>query len=246
MHFISLPNNPMKSFILIFLLLQMGLMGFSQEQEAKLGISIREANTKSLKIESLQTAQSMHDINPGYPKTWISEEDYISAEILASCKGEIQKAVGKNEILNSAQRNLLKKADLGSEIAVEVKYKSKNMVTQEAVVNTMKFSLMLVPEIQAKFPGGQKAMQRYLEMNTLDKVPASLAKELEEARVSFIVNKEGKTSHIKISKSSKDKKIDELLLKVVRDMPIWEAAKTSKCMKIDQKFELVFGNKFSC
>lgn len=232
----------MKTISLTLLLLPLSLVGFGQS----FGYEIQGSQAKPVAQEILAAAKTMTDINPGYPESWIEKEDYISAEIVATCNGKTKKVVGPNNILSVDQRELLAKADLGSDIEVEVKYNSKNIVTEKLVVNTMKFSLRVNPLVDAEFKGGYEQLKEYLKEHTVDKIPEATAKKIKQASVDFVINEEGKAVDIEVSKTTKDEKIDKLLLETIRNMPAWLPARNSNCVKVRQKFTFTVGMSMGC
>jgi len=123
----------MRHFIILFACISLPLALISQN----LGFELQSTYSKAVKEDQLLHAQNMHDINPGYPQNWIGEEDYISSEIKLIDDKKVIKAQGNNNILNADQQSLLKMAEIGNNIDVEVKYYSENVVTKERVINTM-------------------------------------------------------------------------------------------------------------
>jgi len=232
----------MKSTLITLFLLSFTLIGFSQN----FGYDVRVTYKKPVKKEMLAEAKTMRDINPGYPDSWIAASDYISAEILTTSNGKTVKSVGQNNILSREQRDLLRQVDLGSDIAVEVKYKAKNVVTEKIEINTMKFTVTLVPEIEAEYPGGYDEMKKYLKEHAIDKISEADAKKIDQAVVSFTIDEEGKSANVELSKSSEDEKIDKVLLETIRNMPRWKPAKNANCLQVKQRFEFTVGNKVGC
>ena len=61
------------------------------------------------------------------------------------------------------------------------------------------------------------------------------------AIVYFTINENGRAEDVEISESTKYKGVDDILLKVIKDMPSWSSAKDIDGKKVKQKFEFVFG-----
>lgn len=76
------------------------------------------------------------------------------------------------------------------------------------------------PEIKPEFPGGLKALSRYLFLNL--KYPASARTQQIQGRVwcSFVVNKDGSISDVKIERGVYVS-LDQESLKTLRQMPPW-------------------------
>ncbi|HLG35767.1 MAG TPA: energy transducer TonB [Bacteroidia bacterium] len=182
----------------------------------------------------------MSDINPGYPSSsWMT--DYISAEISVTGNGKVMKAGSANEILSVEQKSILKMADLGTDIVIDVKYKQVNTITGNIDIRNMHFLFTVVPEIEAEYPGGYQQMKNYLKENAINKISETDYKQL-QAAVKFTVSEEGEIANAQISKTSGDKKTDKLLVEAINKMPKWRPAENSKGLKVKQEFVFSVGN----
>lgn len=81
-----------------------------------------------------------------------------------------------------------------------------------------------VVEVMPEFPGGETELLKYMAKNV--KYPAESVKNKEEGRVSlsFIINKDGSLSDIKVVKSLTPL-LDAEAIRVVKDMPNWTPGK---------------------
>lgn len=78
------------------------------------------------------------------------------------------------------------------------------------------------PEVEALFPGGQAALQRYIVNNVVYPETSIDMDEQGKVYLSFVVEKDGKISQVKIEKGvSTD--LDREAKRIVRAMPNWEA-----------------------
>ncbi len=194
-------------------------------------------NLTSIKKEKLNEVKSMSEIIPYYPSLWIMH--YVSGEITATSGGKVIKAIGSGETLNAEQKNILNVADIGSEIKININYQYKNAVTDNIENSTMHFSTFVVSGIEAEYPGGYEQMTKYLNENVIDKIyEASNSKRISipPAGVTFIVDEEGQIIDAKITLTSKDPKIDKLLLDATNKMPKWKPAQNENGKKIKQEF----------
>ena len=232
----------MRHFIILFACISLPFALLSQN----LGFELQSTYRKAVKEDQLQAAQSMHDINPGYPQNWIGEEDYISSEIKLIDDKKVSRAKGSNNILNAEQQSLLKMAEIGNNIDVEVKYYSENVVTKERVINTMNFRLSLIPEVEANYPGGQDALRAYLKQAAIDKIDEKIAKKITQAKVRFSINSQGKACDARISETTGNQEVDRLLLETVAKMPAWKPAHDVNGNKIKQEFEFSVGWNIGC
>lgn len=186
----------------------------------------------------LLDAKTMSDINPGYPTTWISE--YISTEISTISDGKAMKAVGTNDILSTDQKNLLHNAGLGDNIIVDVDYKVANAV-MGMDTRHMHFELTVIPEVEAQFPGGHQHLSAYLEDNAIYKISEKDSKQMDPAIIKFTITETGEISNAQVFQSSKNSKVDKLLLDVINKMPRWKPAENSNGLKLKQEFEFIVG-----
>ena len=201
--------------------------------------SVYNVKDKSIKRKKLKTAKLVSDIIDNYPTNWIT--DYISLRIFATCNGERMNAESQNEFLNKSQIEILSNADIGSLILIDVKYKFKNSVTGILENKTIPFSIAILPEIEAEYIGGYEQMIKSLKENSKNKIPTSTFKDPPFASVRFTINKSGEAVNPCISTSSGDAITDELLLKLINQMPKWKPASNSNGDAVDQEFIFSIG-----
>jgi len=206
--------------------------------------AVRETNSRSITKEKLNDAMTMSDINPGYPSSWIS--NYKSAEISVSHKGQMTKAEGTNEKLSAEQRSILNAADVGSVVILDVKYKKQNWVTGIVDVDTMMYSVRVVPEVEAEYVGGYDQMTKYFKEKVFNAMSESADKQPKSTTVVFTVDKKGRTIDAQLEMPSGDKELDGLLLKAIKKMPKWKPAEDGNGMKVKQEFEFIIGNQVGC
>ncbi len=226
----------MKTSLITLLLLSVLDAAFSQG----LNFDIRGRYKLPIIKERLDAAKTMRDINPGYPSSWIT--DYISSAVLVTSRGKEMKAISSNDILSTEQLNLLKLVDLGTDIRIEIKYNDKNSITHKIENTSMNFTVTLVPEVEATYPGGFKVLKQYLKENAIEKISSEGAKALENATVRFTINERGEIANAEVVLTSKDKNIDKLLLEAINKMPKWKPASNSNGIKVKQQFEFTVGN----
>jgi len=218
--------------LLLFLFLK---SAFSQE----LSFDVYGNHALPVTREQISKARTLSDINPGYPASWITE--YVSSSVLVTSKGERVNAAGTNDVLNAEQKKILNSFDPGTDIHVEVKYRTRNAVTNEMVDRGMNFSVTVMPATEAEFLGGNKKMKEYLKETAINKIPVPFAEDL-LARIRFVVDEEGTITNAHISRTSGDEKTDALLLEAINKMPKWKPAKDSNGVKVSQEFEFSVGN----
>ena len=172
--------------------------------------------------------------------------NYTSVEISAICNGKAVKAQSKNDILTCEQQNIINAADLGTDLSIKIKFTFKNepvntQADRDKIIEG-EYTVTVVPETEAKYPGGYKQFAEYFTENVFNKIPESLAAEkIQQAVLKFTVNEQGQILDARISKTSTDPKIDNILLDATNKMPIWMPAQNSKGIKVKQEFSIPFG-----
>ena len=226
----------MKTSILISLLLLVGLSGFSQN----LNYEVHGKYTRPIHKEKLSNAVTLGDVMPYYPAAWI--DSYNSVEVSTVSNGTPMSAPGDNEILNEFQKDILRTADLGSDVVINIIYKTENSATRELMSRIIHYDVTVVPEFEAEYLTGTQEMTEYLKKNAIDKIPETISKQLTSAIVSFTVNEDGKIADAMVSRSSGDAATDKLLLKAINKMPKWKPAETADGTKVKQAFEFSVNN----
>ena len=80
----------------------------------------------------------------------------------------------------------------------------------------------LNPENMPKYPGGMSAMMKFIQKNM--KYPEDAKEAKKEGRVlcSFVIDKTGEVTEVKVVKSSGTQSLDDEAVRVVSLMPNWE------------------------
>jgi TonB family protein len=225
----------MKNTLITLLFSSVFATGFSQD----LSYDVRVRYTHPVLMEKLNDAQLLSDFIADYPTNWVN--DYASVEISATNAGKTMKAFGMNQTLNSTQKDILKKADLGTDIVIDVAYKYKNSVTNNIENRSMHVSMTLVPEVEAAFVGGYQQLTKYLKETVINQISETIPKEFQAGIVIFTINEQGEIANSQISKTSGDTKTDKLLLEAINNMPKWKPAENSKGIKVKQQFAFNVG-----
>ncbi len=225
--------------ILVFPFLSNGQNGLDNELRYQVN---RLRPYISVSREKIKTANAIIDVNPHYKSSWVRE--YVSVEILTSFQGSIRRAISKSDMFNQEQKDLMNLADLGKDIEVKVKYMPENTLKHNDI-KEFDFRFIPEPENEATYAGGQKELIQYLKVNAMDKVSGVFDKSI-LAAVKFTISEEGQIIDAHLSESSKDEKIDELLLAAICNMPSWKPAEYASGLRVKQDFVLLVGNMESC
>ena len=229
----------MKKIIFILISFYFANICFAQS----IGYEVRGSYKQPILKEKLIDVKTISDINPGYPASWIS--GYISVVISATCKGFAMKAESRNDTLSNEQQSILKMADMGTDIIVDVKYNTSNS-SKKIDVKTVHFLYTIIPKIEAEYIGGYELLKQYLKKNAIDKIPETIVNQIEELTIGFTISENGKIIEVQITKSSGYVEIDNLLSKVIIEMPRWKPAENSHGIKVKQDFQLGIGMMIGC
>ena len=190
--------------------------------------------------ERLFIANSLADIAKGYPSSWIT--GYVSTELISTSLGKSQTAKGENDTLNEEQKNLLKAADLGTDVEINVSYLFKNPANKEIGVKKMHYKVTVVPEKEAEYPGGRPKLDTYLFGSGIQNLPKTCFENQKQAKVTFTIDENGKAINAQITKSTGEEKVDKKLLKMISEMPKWRPAENANGQKVKQDFVFDIGN----
>jgi len=108
------------------------------------------------------------------------------------------------------------------------------------------FDVVIDPQSDAAYVGGRASLDNFVQENILTHLQDVTLDDQALAVVSFTIDKNGKARNVKISESTEQEDLDELILKAVCDMPDWQPAASADGTNIDQEFVLTLGNLESC
>lgn len=238
-------NIQIKIIILLFIAFTFPHLGSSQDSLSdELAYEVNRIYPPvSITKERLNEAHTLIDLNAIYQSSWVRE--YISVEILTNNNGRTMKAMSKNDTLSQEQKNNMNIANVGTAIAVKVQYIPENKLTHNDI-KEINFTFTVNPESEAKYTGGQLQLKQYLKDNAIDKIPEGSFKGYDLAAVKFTVNEKGQIMDAHVFETSKDEKIDNLLLESINNMPNWKPAEYANGTRVKQEFVLTVGNMENC
>lgn len=201
-----------------------------------------------VKKEDLQKVNFMSDMMGDYPKSYYNSIiDYLSVGLSVTANGTEQLLFSSNDTLSASQKQLLSKADQGSDICLFVKFKYKDTANNNlgtgGPIKEMNFVTMAVPYNETEFPGGLEKAKNYLRDYVTKKLGEDAADKLSLADITFWVNETGRPVDLKIVRSSTDTKIDQLLIEAASNMPDWKPASNSKGTNIKQLIVIALSNR---
>ena len=198
----------------------------------------------SIQKADLTGVTSLSDLKEGYPSSWILEGNYISTKLTIYSRQDSMVYHGLNETLDKEPRAAISMLDLEDRVTVQVKYRHLNAVTETYDKREMNFSVSVVPDKEAYFEAGEEALDNYIKTTIIDKMKSYSTEALTE--VTFVVNEQGQTTEVSLSKSSNIEPLDELIISALTNLPSWVSAKNAKGEKVRQQFVLRLSNTFGC
>lgn len=214
--------------------------GYSGDINQSLYFEIIGHNGRPVKKETLNSAKLIRDFVSGYAYNWVS--NYDSVELITQSNGNLVRTLGLNEQLNAKQILALQNADLNSEVILNVAYKSKNSITRLIEKSYVNVVLTVVPQKEAEYRAGYEMLSKYIETNAIQIIQKTLSKEFQKGSVSFKIDEQGRVVDEKIIQSTGDLNMDQLVLKVIKEMEQWKPAENAKGEKVKQNFIFSFGN----
>lgn len=172
--------------------------------------------------------------------------NFISVEVSSICDGNVMTAQSTGDLLTAEQKNIINLAELGTDISIKIKFTYKNEANSSsgsaAKINEGVYSVTVIPDTEAEYPGGFKQFAAYYTENVFNKIQERKATEkIQQVVLKFTVDEEGQIVDARIASTSTDPKIDELLLDATNKMPKWMPAQNSKGIKVKQEFSIPFG-----
>jgi TonB family protein len=155
-------------------------------------------------------------------------------------------AAGLNMVLTANHKRVLEQAEIGDVVSVNIYFNYINQIVDNYSTcgGIYKFGqqmLKVTPHVEAVFPGGAKGFDNYFSKNVLEKTSEEDGgSAADKAELAFTVDENGQVGNIRLLKSSKDAKIDQLILEASKNMPKWAPARNIKEEKIKQYFVVSF------
>ncbi|MEQ9062681.1 MAG: hypothetical protein RIE58_00780 [Vicingaceae bacterium] len=187
----------------------------------------------------LAKATTLEDLMSNYPSNWIHQ--YESVWVKTTFGDKKVSLMSKDEKLSDEQRSLLNESSIGSFYDIVINFERKDDITGEITHERINMNLTVVPEIQADFPLGYEKLIAYFQDNSRERLGGIEVDDFTSLYVSFIIGPDGKAKDITVNRTCNHPEIDELILKLIREMPVWTSAKDANRNPVNQRFELVYG-----
>lgn len=203
-------------------------------------ISITEAE--------LSDAVAVSDLNRFFKTKWV--EEYVSVNIIVFSDGKTLEAKSDDNKLTQEQKEIMGKADIGRNIAVEIRYYPDNSLLDKEI-KAYDFSFIIDPNKEASFIGGEEAMRNYFDKNIMSQIDSSKFKQHKLRAVNFTISPEGDVTDVKLYDtsmydSSVELSLETFLTESICNMPKWNPAEYSNGQKVSQDLAFSIGDHYSC
>ena len=197
----------------------------------------------SIDRSELNTAVNIEDLNRYFKADWVRE--YQEVVISAVKNGQSASISSPSNTITKAQKELMRSADNGSDIRVDINYIPENTLkNNEAKDDHFSFSINV--DKPASFPGGSEQLEKYLNEHVLSRITKDDIPIHNLAAVKFTVDKKGNIHNVEVAASSNNEEIDAHLITVVKEMPNWIPAEYADGTKISQDNMLTVGDMRNC
>ena len=197
----------------------------------------------SISYEVAQSANQIKDIYPHFKPEWVKA--YNKVTLSGQVNGKEISASGENQILTEQQQNIISNIDEGHPITLNISYYPRNTLPFDELKN-LKVTFEVRPLKNASFPIGAMSMNEFIENNILSKVSKTDFRAHHLTAVQFTIDQSGNLLNPYIKESSGNKKVDDLLMESLCNMPIWSPAIYKSGQTVNQDFVLVIGDMKSC
>ncbi len=191
--------------------------------------------TRGITKQEAINAQKLSDIIMDYPQNWIENYQRV---IISTNKTSSE---GNGETLNEHQKLLLKNSTIGTDISISVIYQRKNSLTENIDTHELKTEYTIIPETEASYLGGKSNLDNYLKLNSENTIQNMDLSNLKAGSILFDIDLNGNITNVVIDRTSGYKSIDNLMVKLIKNMNQWTPAKNFKGESVSQRFRYNFG-----
>lgn len=200
-----------------------------------------------VKMETVKNATSIYDFIDRKNLQWMKTLKSVNLIIIEGERQSEIQAIGYTEDLTQEQIKILKAADYSSHFNIRAEFEEINQNTGILEDRHDSPHLTVVPEKQAKYSQGIKALKSFLRDNTM-LVRAGIDQEkLQAAKLYFTVTKTGEIENARLDRTSNYPLLDAKMIELLMEAPgVWQPAEDIKGDKIDQELVVSFGSSMGC
>ncbi len=152
----------------------------------------------------------------------------------------IIEVAGETSEFNEAQLKLLQSVDYSDDVLIRTEYLIKKNGKVEDGYTTP--HITIVPEKQAEYAGGNKALVEYLKSNSIEQITIVKKDKLKPGKVRFTISEDGTISKAILVSTSGYPSIDKHMTKLITEAPgKWEAATDGNGNQVEEQLVFSFG-----
>ncbi len=190
--------------------------------------------------EKLHRATSILEILPEKATQFLVGYNQVKVGLLTK-NGETI-AIGKNEVLNGEQIELMRDADYSTNFFIRSDCFKKYSYSGFTEPYELVYYISVTPEKEARYIPGHSALIEFLKDGS--KAEISIAQEggLRSGKISFTVTKTGAVTDVSLDSTSGYASIDQKMKQLIETLPgKWAPAEDEKGQKVDQQLVFSFG-----
>jgi hypothetical protein len=223
-------------------LLMISILFIALQSTAQKNFSIAPDFRKGITQNLLEDVNTLSDINSGYPSSWIN--NYQSVELIVSQDGKEKSYLSNDENLSPEQKTALVTANIWSTLSFNILYFPENEFT--LTPKQINFKYTIVPEVEASYPAGYEALDRYFVEKEFDKIATNLLTAEQQIVLRFTVDAQGNPGNVVLDGKSENIELDKKLIRAIEEMKRWKPALDSKGNPITQDFVISIGMMVGC
>lgn len=174
----------------------------------------------------------------------IIDVESVNVVIFKDEKYSEQQELAKTTLFNTNQLKLLQDSEYSTNFKISVYFTEKNSETKTIQTNHWTPHHTIVPEKQAEYSKGKKALIKFLRTEGKAIVASEKVepKKLQAAKLFFTVSKHGDIKNLRLDRSSNYPVIDSFMFELIKNTPDqWIPAENEKGEKVEQELVVSFG-----
>lgn len=196
---------------------------------------------RPIKKSITQNALSIEDIVDQSDIDLVEKYKSISVIVIKNDVQTAEQEIGFSDQLTQGQMKLLRSMDYSSNFLIRADFVAKDKKTP---LHAQYFSphLTVVPEKQAEYKQGKKALLNYLSFQNQKNTSFIDEHKLQPAKLYFTVTKSGAIKNVTLDRSCNFTHIDIALIELITNSTgNWIPAENAQGEKVDQELVLFFG-----
>lgn len=199
--------------------------------------------------EAIQNAERISDLMPDHGikedlnKNIFSLRDVeIKIEPVRAMCGKIQLEKSNSNVLNEAQKSMLKTANYSDNFQLEGFITETKFIKDANKDRYFNYNMKVVPEYQASYKAGNDALLDFLKTECQTTIASVQKGHLKSGNIGFTITTEGIVSNIDLRTTCGYPDIDKKMMELIDRLPEgWNVAMNAKNEKIDQTLVFSYG-----